>query len=93
LRCLNWVFLIVYALAAIGIFWGELGTESPLYPEPFRFYYGVVGIPALLPIWFVYLIEDLIHGFRWQWLARSLGIAVLAIVGYFIVAAMTVIPG
>ena len=93
LQYLNWLFLIVYAVASAGIFLRELMAESPFYPEPFRFFYGVFVVPAVVPLWLGFLIADLIREFRWPWLAASLACAALVFAGYHAISALTVVPG
>jgi hypothetical protein len=85
--------LIVYGFVAVSVFFGELRTENPFYPAPFRFYYGTIAVPALLPVWFGFLIADLIHSFRWQWLLGSIAAAGSILIGYSLIDAFTLVPG
>ena len=93
LRWINWVLLLLYAVAALLVVFRELRFENPFYPEPFRFYFGTMIMPALVPAWFGFLIADLIHRYRWKRLAGSIAAGVLTIVGYFVIGAMTPVRG
>lgn len=93
LRWINWLLLVLYGVAALFVVLSELRFESAFYPEPFRFYFGTMIVPALVPAWFGFLIADLIHRYRWQRLAGSIAAGVLMMVGYFLIGAMTPVRG
>jgi hypothetical protein len=93
LRWIGWVLLFFYSVAAFLIFFGELRTESPFYPEPLRFHYGTTGIAGFMVGWFGFLVADLRRGFSWPWLAGAIACAILTLAGYFVIDAMTVLPG
>lgn len=93
LRRMNWLFLALYCLLTAFIFFLELRIVNSFYPLPFRYFYGVIVMPAIIPCWFALLIADLVHHLRWQWLATSLGMGALAIVTYMLIDQLTMVPG
>ena len=93
LRWINWLLLVVYSIAATTIVFRELLFECPFYPEPFRFYFGLIALPAFVPAWFGYLLADIIHRFRWEWLAASIAAGTLMLGAYFVIAKLTFVPG
>ena len=94
LRLINWICLPLYGVIAFFLFWDAARADQrPFYAPTFQVYYGTVVMPALLLAWFGFLIGDIIRRFRWQWLAASLVTGLLAIAAYFVIAAVTVLPG
>ena len=71
----------------------EVRRESGFYPQPFRFYFGVIVMPLTFAAWLGFLIGDLVHRYRWQLLAGSLSLGVAMVVAYTLVDRLTVVPG
>ena len=92
LQSINWTFLVLYCVVAVFIFFAEQ-RENFFYALPFRYYFGIMAVPAYIPVWFGLLLGDLIHQFRWRSLAGILAAGISMIMAYAVINSWTVTLG